>query len=395
MQSNIYQKISHFEGLNGLRFIAAFLVVMHHSETIRRKYGFVNLEDFTLFRNGFNAVSFFFVLSGFLITYLLLKEHKHTSTISIKKFYVRRILRIWPLYFILVTIGTILVPFLIQLIGYNYQSPYTFSQVWFYFLFFMPFMVNVLFGHHIIEPLWSIGVEEIFYMFWAPFSKYTQRKYLVFIFAVIVVKVIFSILCLTIWKNNHVLNGVVSMLQFEAMAIGALGAYWVFNRREEISRCLVFSIPFQVLVILLLVAKLGFNGFLSSNPYTMGVYNAAFNVPVISNILVYCLFLWVVLNVSLNSKRIFSLENKIMDKLGDISYGIYMYHMLLIFLMIFLGKKILLEFNIYSGSLIYYLIVGPAVILVAFLSKILIEDKFLKLKSKFTAKTQRRKSVKD
>ena len=195
MDKSIYQRINHFDGLNGLRFIAAFLVVMHHSETIRRKYGFLNLEDFSLFRNGFNAVSFFFVLSGFLITYLLLKEHNQTSSISIKKFYVRRILRIWPLYFLLVIIGTIIVPFLIHTIGYNYQIPYTFSQVWFYFLLFMPFMVNALFGHHIIEPLWSIGVEEIFYMVWAPFSKYTQKQYLVFIFSVIIVKILLSILC--------------------------------------------------------------------------------------------------------------------------------------------------------------------------------------------------------
>lgn len=383
MKNPIYQRISHFEGLNGLRFIAAFLVVMHHSETIRKKYGLLHLEDFSLFRNGFNAVSFFFVLSGFLITYLLLKEQKQTHKISIRHFYIRRILRIWPLYFLLVFIGTLVVPYLIHITGYNYQMPYTFGQVWFYFLFFMPFMVNILFGHHFIEPLWSIGVEELFYMFWAPFSKYTQKHYLLFIFAVIFIKVVLSVLCLTVWKDNRVLCGCVSMLQFEAMAIGALGAYWVFNKKEEISGNFLFSKPSQILILAIIIAKLGFNNFLATNPTTMGVYNSIFNVPVFSAIILYCLFLWLVLNLSLNTKRLFSLENKTMDTLGDISYGIYMYHMLIIFALIFIGKSFLLGFNIYAGSLIYYPIITSAVIIVAYLSKKLMEDKFLNLKRLF------------
>jgi len=65
-----YKNISLFQGLNALRFLAAFLVVMHHSETIKRKNGIENFEWLGLFKNGGNAVTFFFVLSGFLTTYL-------------------------------------------------------------------------------------------------------------------------------------------------------------------------------------------------------------------------------------------------------------------------------------------------------------------------------------
>ena len=63
-----YKNISLFEGLNSLRFFAAFLVVMHHSETIRHKNGLPNLNGLGLFKDGGVAVTFFFVLSGFLIT---------------------------------------------------------------------------------------------------------------------------------------------------------------------------------------------------------------------------------------------------------------------------------------------------------------------------------------
>ena len=51
------------------------------------------------------GVIFFFVLSGFLITYLLLKEKEQTGTVNVKKFYARRVLRIWPLYFFIVLLG--------------------------------------------------------------------------------------------------------------------------------------------------------------------------------------------------------------------------------------------------------------------------------------------------
>ena len=58
---NKFKNISFFEGLNTLRFFAAFLVLMHHAETIRNKNGLYNFEWLGAFRNGGNAVTFFFV----------------------------------------------------------------------------------------------------------------------------------------------------------------------------------------------------------------------------------------------------------------------------------------------------------------------------------------------
>lgn len=134
----MYKEITHFKGLNTLRFIAASLVVLHHSATIGRKYELFNIENFSLFRNGANAVSFFFVLSGFLITYLLLKEKKQTKTISIKSFYLRRVKRIWPLYFLLIFIGTIFLPFFLLLVQHRLSNAlHTLSNM-VLFLVFLP-----------------------------------------------------------------------------------------------------------------------------------------------------------------------------------------------------------------------------------------------------------------
>ena len=92
----------YFPNINGLRFIAALLVIIHHTEQIKDILGLSNYWSTPIIRSiGGLGVLLFFVLSGFLITFLLLDEESTTGTISIKKFYIRRILRIWPLYYLI------------------------------------------------------------------------------------------------------------------------------------------------------------------------------------------------------------------------------------------------------------------------------------------------------
>src|ERR1700744_3273746 len=100
-----YPAISWFPGLNGLRFLAAALVVIMHIHNNMGISDLPQLPSFPGLFKGLYAVAFFFVLSGFLITWLLLREQDRTGTIVIKKFYLRRVFRIWPLYFIVIAIG--------------------------------------------------------------------------------------------------------------------------------------------------------------------------------------------------------------------------------------------------------------------------------------------------
>src|SRR5258706_4011675 len=100
----------YFKGLNGVRAIAALIVVLSHidqfSDVLQiKKPGFLG--------NGMGgyAVDMFFVLSGFLITYLLFLEKEKTEHISLKKFYLRRIFRIWPLYYFALFVAILLIYF--------------------------------------------------------------------------------------------------------------------------------------------------------------------------------------------------------------------------------------------------------------------------------------------
>ncbi|NRB70857.1 MAG: acyltransferase, partial [Xanthomonadales bacterium] len=108
------EKPLYFPNLNGLRFIAALMVIVYHLERLKANMGLDGLWGKAAFVSLFGklGVVLFFVLSGFLITYLLLAEEKRFAKIDLTSFYLRRVLRIWPLYFFIIFLGFFVLPFL-------------------------------------------------------------------------------------------------------------------------------------------------------------------------------------------------------------------------------------------------------------------------------------------
>lgn len=375
----MYQEIKYFKGLNGLRFLAAYLVLMHHAEDVKEKYGLFNFNEYSLFNNGGLAVTFFFVLSGFLITYLLLKEIHLTQDVSIRKFYVRRILRIWPLYYLLVFLGTLVVPFALSWINHPYEMPYQFGEVIWYYVFFAPFMVNIFFGSHLLEPLWSIGVEEIFYILWAPLFKFLKKHVLQIILGVIILRIALLLLLPHLGWPGYLVEAI-HLLKFEAMAVGGLFAYGIYHRQRPLEESWWFSWPAQVLILALLAARIvAFR----SLPEWSPVFAVLFQTRVVSSLLEVLGFAWLIVNIAVNQGSLIKLGNPVWNYLGDISYGVYMYHMLVIFGMVLLGKDLLGSFSPAIMSGVFYLLVTTVVILMAGLSKKWYEDRFLVLKKKF------------
>ena len=371
-----FKNITLFPGLNSLRFIAAFLVLMHHSETIKAKNGIDNFEWLGLFRNGGNAVVFFFVLSGFLITYLLMRERSKTGTISIRNFYLKRVLRIWPLYFLLVLIGTIALPFAFSVLKIDYDMPYTLSETWFYFVFFLPSLVTFFYGHHFLEPLWSIGVEEVFYLIWAPLIKFSRRNILVLLLGVVFVKAALSLLGIFVF-TNELYNYLTLTFSFEAMAIGGLGAWFIYMKGDLINRHFIFKTPVQIFVFSLTVLYLLFHSNIDNE-----IWRLFFKTPIVSSWVVELLFLYIIICVSSVDHSVVRLRSRFLSYLGEISYGIYMYQMLVIFATIFFLKDTLLAMTFPFNQIVYYLVVFVLIIFVSAVSKVLFEDYFLKLKGK-------------
>src|SRR4051812_37529305 len=100
-------KLKHFAGLDGLRFISITFVVLHHLFTFKTNFGFTRFDYPILWLIGFYGIQFFFMGSGFLITYLLLLEKQETGSISLRHFFMRRMLRIWPGYYLLIVIALV------------------------------------------------------------------------------------------------------------------------------------------------------------------------------------------------------------------------------------------------------------------------------------------------
>jgi peptidoglycan/LPS O-acetylase OafA/YrhL len=141
----------HYPALDGLRGIAILLVVFYHN------FGFINYFFF-----GWLGVDLFFVLSGFLITNILLNTVHNTN--YLRNFFTRRILRIFPLYYAVLIICFFLIP------AFG-RSPidlsfYTRNQLWFWF-----YLQNWLFifkmpPENFLVHFWSLAVEEQFYLLW-------------------------------------------------------------------------------------------------------------------------------------------------------------------------------------------------------------------------------------
>jgi peptidoglycan/LPS O-acetylase OafA/YrhL len=163
------QKNLHFYGLDSLRAIAALAVVVSHIEFYKKTAGLENAFDgVNFFENAGNTgVILFFVLSGFLITYLLLHEREKTSAVNVRYFYIRRLLRIWSLYFFITALAFILAPLLVGKGNYyppasEGYKPLTSLLMYVFFIPNLAFLIKM--GAPMALHLWTIGVEEQFYL---------------------------------------------------------------------------------------------------------------------------------------------------------------------------------------------------------------------------------------
>lgn len=332
--------IHFFPGLNALRFFAALAVIVGHVELIKLGMGLDNWYNFSVKLNlGGLGVYFFFVLSGFLITYLLLKEKDKYNTISIKKFYLRRVFRIWPLYYLLVLLGFFILPYIhaIDLPYYKQHFEINFSYNLLFYLLILP---NVAFAIYPAVPhigqSWSIGVEEQFYIFWPLLIKKAKNIGQLIIISFVFIIILKAIL-LVFFKLNpqnqtllYIKNFLV-MCRFESMMIGAYGAYLLFYEKQKILRVIYHPAVFYFsLLSFLPINYIVFDSFIQD-----GIH-----------LILSAQFLIIILNISTNSACKHKLTNPILDYLGTISYGLYMYHLMIIPVIIFLAKNYL---N-YTGS---------------------------------------------
>jgi peptidoglycan/LPS O-acetylase OafA/YrhL len=219
--------------VDGWRALSISMVMAAHS-SILPGYPSPNLVEtfFPFFFDGNLGVRFFFVISGFLITYLLIQEHDLYGRVSLKGFYIRRALRILPVYFAYLAVIALL-----QIFTNLHQAAITWVGDLTFTTNFLP--RGVISGH-----LWSLSVEEQFYLLW-PLTFVWLIKREKYLLPVLVLPMMVALFCHVVswaqkvpWIIHPLFHIHSSLVNFDSLATGSLAAFALARHREKLVRWL-------------------------------------------------------------------------------------------------------------------------------------------------------------
>jgi peptidoglycan/LPS O-acetylase OafA/YrhL len=375
------QKPSPILGLTSLRLLAAVAVIIAHIEWLKAAFNMPSLwsnfnDIFTgppinyilqekihwlspfMSRLGLYAVVFFFVLSGFLITHVLIQETQAKGRFSISSFYRRRIIRIWPLYLIIVFLAFGLDAINWPIFHYPNQAEWKTQRQLVeicYFLFSPNLPLLLVPAAGMVGHLWSIGVEEHFYLFWPwLLRKIKSNKNLILTFGAcwILAKIILKLLITTYHVPLQSLALYFIFNKFECMALGGYLAF-VFNDQSSDIRGWIFrqlhSLIYANILGLLLVTYCLPDAW-SNHNYLL--------VATLSGLLIF---------KASKTNVAHRMNHPLVCKLGNASYAIYIVHfpiLLWIFNSPFLNKNntpnISENLLLYTAALLIPIILGIA-----------------------------------
>lgn len=369
----IVTPLAYIKQLDGIRAIAVLLVIVSHwlPGSILSKLGF-----------GPIGVDVFFVLSGFLITRILIVERLKISAAplaysrlkSIKNFMIRRSLRIFPIYYLL----------LFLLVIFSNYFPNQVLQNWEWYFFYLQnilFFINKAWPGGCLSHLWSLAVEEQFYLFWPWLIFFTPQRWMLRLLVVLFFLGIASVKWLVPAFIGGPMPGILTPSCIQAFAAGGILAYFHLKTGSKFHQLRYhFLLPGLISFVYLI---LGMNG----------IFPLLIDVRSIVSILIVGLISGILINP--NSKLSLNLlGNSVLVFIGRISYGVYLYHnfipKLLNSLLHLLNKKnigfYLLRYNhnIYKQSILFYLISFIILLILSSTSFFLFESKIQKFKKYFT-----------
>lgn len=359
---------TRFPNLDGLRFMAACLVIVHHAENCKALLGLPHsgrLEQWD--QIGHLGVLLFFVISGFLITYLLLREEAGQGRYSILNFQMRRILRIWPLYFLMVLLSMFVLPF-VPLLHLPGTEAATVLENWpaklGLFIVFLPSWVTAMAGPvPDAMHLWSIGTEEHFYLVWPVLLLLFKRYRPALMIAIFIgYAVIYRLLApgfeapgtvqwylFKYWVNFNI----------DTMAVGAFMALLYLRQGRMLGVLLDTRLFLVVLLIVVVTMAIDPKGLVGYRAYSL-------------------LFGLLVLNFAANPRLARLLENPALRYLGRISYGIYVYHIAITMLVL----QLFVDWR-FSTDLLPYPFILLLTVLVAWASHRYFESWFLRMRGRY------------
>lgn len=364
-------KTKYFKELNSLRFIG-FIGVFFGHVFFSNSPEIINSKLYaTLFSYGkilgFISIDSFFVLSSFLITWKALEEIKFTNTFQFKNFLIRRSLRIWPLYFLIVFLG-----FLIEYFkSYYFLEPEKLPSIWNFILFILNYDIikngyNFLF---FMVFMWSISVEEQFYVFWAIIIKWFNKYLLAISFLIILISLLFRVYFIndSLSLNFHTVSALGNF------GIGALTAILAFKYPHFISKLQSLTRNTILFFYLIIFSFFILMPNLLENNFFIITQRVLFSI----------FFSFIILEQSYCDKSIVKVSRiKYFNFFGKISYGLYCYHGIII--TVILQMSGFLSESLLNSLVLYPIIIFVSTLAISQISFRFYESKFLNFKSKFS-----------
>lgn len=299
--------------LDGLRGIAVLAVVAQH---------YLNWLPFSFFRYGWLGVDLFFILSGFLITSILLELRTSEHYFSV--FYARRALRIFPPYYLA------LAAYLIAAIAMGVRVPWSFwLQYFFYYTSlyigqpdfmhapFIGFPSVLIFG---LVVLWSLSVEEIYYTIWAPIVRFTSEKS----FALILAGMIVVAPALRIYFHTPAAPEVFTFYcRMDGLAYGSAIALLVSFRRSHAEKWFTSERVIKLLTWILPPISLVF--WILCGPGTSSVVSSSLGIT-LADISFALITLALIQQSGSKKRRVSFFRNKALRSIGKVSYTMYLCH---------------------------------------------------------------------
>jgi peptidoglycan/LPS O-acetylase OafA/YrhL len=347
-------ELSYRKELDGVRAIAALMVMFFHFFQIPEVHDtYTAISKLAGF--GQTGVSLFFVLSGYLITRILLFT-KNTPGFFYN-FYVRRSLRIFPLYFLFLGVYYFLLPII-------YKTPFApFHLQLYHWLYLQDFAMTFNWKLNGPGHFWSLAIEEHFYLFW-PVLVYFLNNKRVAIASVMIIGIAFVVRLLLV--NHHYEVYYFTFCRMDELAIGALLTLLEVKNKLVSKNATKFLLLFVMIIIPTLIMWVYFTG--SANPL----------VQVVKFLLIaFSYFSIIGFVISIKETNIIKeiLQIKPLLFSGKISYGLYVFHPFCF--------EIVYHFLKTSNIVANFILSFVVTYLVAILSYYLFENRFLKLKKYF------------
>ena len=338
----------YYQGLDSFRGIGILWIMCAH------------FFPYPFFKFGWISLEVFFVLSGFLITKVILNSVERPH--YFRNFYARRALRIFPIYYLFLTV------FFLVLLVFTKKESYQYLRN--NYLYYFVYLQNFLFVFKGLEPenylshLWSLAMEEQFYFLW-PVTVYLVRdlKKLKKILVVVIILAFLTRLFVWYrWGNRFETYHCNTFARIDTIAFGCLlGCGFSYNQLSK---------PLRIMVIILCTAVfpagiLLFNNFWFTNPLFATVGYTAISVLTIFFIEYF---------ITEKTKFRFLKTNWLINYIGQISYSMYLFHVPVYFMISFKSGLP----SVYAAIL--------SIIIVFFMAAVsykYYETPFLKLKARF------------